>query len=114
MYKNNSAYTNPDYALEFWATGKVKKFIDNLRGSTYKRYSLYELEDYIKKNYRLPTIDESPMGIFARGDFTLEKIEELFTHTIEQEHKIDKLEKELSELRDKIKTWITTLADNKI
>ena len=88
IYKNNSAYTNPDYALEYWATGKVKKFKKNIGAKDYRRMTLEELESHIRENYRLPGITNRGMGIFGRGDFILEKVEELFTHLIDLNKKI--------------------------
>lgn len=91
IYKNNSAYTNPDYALEYWASGKIEKYIDNKGARGYYRYSLDELEKYIKEHYRLPSVSDIPMGVFQRSDFVLEKIEELFTYVIELNAKIKEL-----------------------
>ena len=91
IYKNNSAYTNPDYALEMWATGEIKKHAHRQGARGYRRYSLNETEQHIREHYRLPGIVDKPMGIFERGDFVLEKLEELFTHVIELNKKVEAL-----------------------
>ena len=57
----------------------------------YRRYSLNETEQHIREHYRLPGIVDKPMGIFERGDFVLEKLEELFTHVIELNKKVEAL-----------------------
>ena len=102
VYKNNSTYTNPDYALEYWATGKIEKYANNKGAEHYRRYSLHELEKYIRENHRLPGITDEPAGIFDMADIALEKTEELFTHIIEQRHEINSLKNELEEVKLKL------------
>lgn len=92
IYKNNTAYTNPDYALEYWATGKIEKYAESERARDYSRMTLAELEAHIREHYRLPRITDAPAGIFDMADIALEKIEELFTHVIELNHRIAQLE----------------------
>ncbi len=89
IYKNNSAYANPDYALEQWVTGRVVKFADNPGAQDYRRMTLGEIESYIKQHLRLPRMTDEPMGIFERADMVLEKLEELYTHTIELGHRLE-------------------------
>lgn len=92
IYKNNSAYTNPDYALEMWATGRVEKFADNSGARDYRRMTLREIEDHIKRNLCLPRMTNEPTGIFERADMVLEKLEELYTHIIELHHRMESVE----------------------
>jgi hypothetical protein len=93
IYKNGLAYTNPDYALEHWATGKIEKYAGNDGAEEYNgRKTLEELEAYCRENFRLPGIDDEAMGAFARADFLLEKVEEIFTYLFD-------FKKEMSALR---------------
>lgn len=95
IYKNNTAYTNPDYVFEKWVTGKIEKFKNNKRANTYKGIMpIGKLEKHIKKNLRLPRVDSKPKGAFERADIVLEKIEELFLYIIELKKEIDNLKKQ--------------------
>lgn len=94
IYRNNSAYSNPDYALEKWATGSIIKYKDNEGAKEYSRLSLDNLEKHIRENWRLPRIPDKPTGIFTMADIALEKIEELTTYVIELKHEIDELKKD--------------------
>lgn len=92
IFLNNSAYGNPDYALEYWLRGKIEKYAQNSGANGYRRMSLDEIETYIKENIRLPRITDEPSGIFDRTDIALEKIEEIFTHLIELHKRVRRLE----------------------
>jgi hypothetical protein len=89
IYKNNSAYTNPDYALEMWRDGQIKQFADNPGAATYHRLTLGEIKAHIVNNLRLPGFSDQPTGIFERGDLVLEKLEEIFTHLIEMDERLE-------------------------
>ena len=98
IYKNNTAYTNPDYVFESWVTGKIEKFKDNPGASGYfGLLPLEMLEDYITKNLDLPRVksihvDGGGQGMFARADIALEKIEELALYIIQLHNRISKVE----------------------
>jgi hypothetical protein len=89
IFKNASAYNNPDYALEHWATGKIVQFRNNEGAAQYTgRWDLKALEDYCRKNFHLPGIPEA-RGIFDRADKVLEKVEEIFTYLFEFRRELD-------------------------
>jgi hypothetical protein len=94
IYKNNTAYTNPDYVLEHYYTGKIEKFAANEGASTYPGVmALSDLETYLVEHHHLPRVPRSEgAGIFERSDFVLEKLEELFLHCIELEKRLKTLE----------------------
>jgi len=97
VFKNNTAYTNPDYVLEHYATGKIEKYKHNEGASDYTgRLSLDDLERFIRTNYRLPRIADGPTGIFTMADIALEKIEELTLYVIDLHKRIRKLENRLA------------------
>jgi hypothetical protein len=91
-YKNNSAYTNPDFVLEHWATGEINKYKDSPGANEYQAYTITEVMDYAKEHHRLPGISDEPMGIFDRGDKALEWIERMMTYIGELEERITELE----------------------
>lgn len=99
IYKNNSAYANPDYALEHWATGKIEKFKNNEGASSYTGIlPLDELINYCRTNFDLPRVksigsDETGgQGIFSRADAVLEKIEEAYLYIFQLHERIKTLE----------------------
>lgn len=96
IYKNNSAYTNPDYVLEMWATGKIEKFKNNPGAKGYKLPSIDEIEKTSRSTFRLPGMTDKPMGTFGRQDWLLEKLEEAFVCIFELQKQIKVLEKKLS------------------
>jgi len=96
IYKNNSAYNNPDFVLEQWMTGRIERYAERPRANDYRRMSLGELESYVKEHWCLPRIGNDPVGIFDMADIALEKIEELTTYLIEIGHRIRKLEERIA------------------
>ncbi len=84
IFKDNTAYANPDYVLEHAATGSINRFAGNTGASDYTGLmSLDKLAVYIQEHYRLPRINDEPMGMFERGDTALEKIEELTLYVLD-------------------------------
>jgi hypothetical protein len=82
IYKNNSAYTNPDYVLEYWATGKVEKFADKDGAKDYTGLMpLSDVEEFARKHWHLPRFGQaSGHGIFSGSDSLLASVEELYLH----------------------------------
>lgn len=92
VYKNNSAYTNPDYVLELAFHGAIQKYKENAGAADYKWLTLDEVKAFAKEHLRLPGIGgDAPCGMFRRADFVLEKIEELFLHLFDKEAQINRL-----------------------
>lgn len=92
IYKNNTAYTNPDYVFEKSYTGSIDKFKDNAGASQYMGLlPLDQLEEYTKNNLQLPGVG-SAKGVFERGDVLLEKVEELFLYVFQLKNRIAELE----------------------
>lgn len=92
--KNNTAYNNPDYVLEQWATGRIELFKDNDGAADYHGLTpLDELEGVMRGTYRLPGItDESGRCIFERSDIALEKIEEAYIYITQLHNRVKELE----------------------
>lgn len=101
-----AANTYPDYVFEdYYNKSSVIK-------PTYKFASLYDTEKFIKENKHLPGVtsirelEKTEVGYsFNISDLSvqsLEKIEELYLHTIEQQKQIDELLKITQKLQSEI------------
>ncbi len=92
---SNTTIQLPDYVFEKYFDGY------SALNENYQFKSLEEIEAFVKKNNHLPGI-KSVVQVKKEGSWNLsesnlqnlEKIEELFLHTIEQEKKINTLQKE--------------------
>jgi hypothetical protein len=94
IYKNNSAYTNPDYVFEYAYTGQIVKFASNEGAANYSgKKSIDEIEQITKETLRLPGFTDEPSGAFARFDLLLEKLEEAYLCIFELNNRIKQLEK---------------------
>lgn len=93
IYKNNTAYTNPDYVFELHYTGKIEQFANKDGAKDYDGIMPLDwLREYTRDNLRLPGISDEPMGMFERGDKVLEKLEELTLYILELHERIKTLE----------------------
>ncbi|MUH37694.1 hypothetical protein D9O36_17730 [Zobellia amurskyensis] len=96
---------HPDYVFEKYFNG-----YSNLK-SSYSFRSLEEIEIFVKKNNHLPGIlsaeqikNEGSYNLSNANTVHLEKIEELFLHTIEQEKEIKKLKAEKEAMAKELKS----------
>lgn len=97
VYKNNTAYANPDYVFEKWATGRVRRYADREGAKTYAGLmSLPKLEAYVRRYHHFPRIPRKPMGMFARGDVMLELVEESYLHLFSHERRLRAVERALA------------------
>jgi hypothetical protein len=78
IYKNNTAYTNPDFVFEQFYRGEIVEFAKNEGASEYTGLMpLDELRRFTKDRLHLPGVPRNAgAGIFARGDFVLRSLEE--------------------------------------
>lgn len=91
IYKNNSAYTNPDYAFEHFFTNSINKFKNNVGAKDYPGLlTLKEVETFVRENFHLPMrfSREEGIGIYDRADFVLEKVEELYLYLFDIEKRL--------------------------
>ena len=108
---NGTILNVPDYVFQKYFTGESK--LDK----TYSFRTLSEIESYVKTYNHLPGI-KSENEIRATGKYNLtesslkhlEKIEELFLHTIEQEKKIKQLQSENQNLTKELDSLKEDLA----
>ncbi len=82
IYKNNTAYTNPDYVLEHWTTGSIVQFADKEGAKDYSGLmSLQDTEAFARKNLHLPRFGQSAgHGLFGGSDALLASVEEAYLH----------------------------------
>lgn len=87
---------------------RVGTFPDYVFSDSYDLMPLEKVEAFIKKNKHLPNMP-SEKEVVAKGmsvgqinTVLVEKVEELTLHTIDQEKKIDQLEKELATLKSAV------------
>lgn len=93
IYKNNAAYTNPDYVFEHAYTGRIDRFAANDGASDYTGLKpLSEVERITRETLRLPGMTDAAMGMFSRTDFLLEKTEEIFLHLFDHEKRLTALQ----------------------
>lgn len=94
VYKGATAYNNPDYVFEKWATGKIEKYKNNPGAQSYDcLWKLEEVEEFVKKKFYLPRIKREEMtGIFDMADYALLHIEELFIYLFDINKRLKALE----------------------
>ena len=93
LYKNNTAYTNPDYVFEHWATGRIVRFADRPGAGAYLGLPpLGVLEQHVMTHHRLPQIGDDPLGVFQRADVALELLEQHTLYFFDHEARIAALE----------------------
>ena len=95
VYKNNTAYTNPDYVLEHWARGRIEKFADRDGASEYRGLAdLKAVEEFARHRYGLPLVEaareraRNSLGIFAGGDAVLASLEEAYLYLFQLRRQI--------------------------
>jgi hypothetical protein len=85
IYKNNSAYTNPDYVFHHYFDGATEQGYAGM-------ISLELLEHFLQRDRHLPNIQRNTTGLFARQDILLEKLEEAYLYIIELTKRVKRLE----------------------
>jgi hypothetical protein len=117
VFLNGSAYTNPDYVLENFYTGKIEKFANSPGAKDYTGMLGWDdLESYIKKYWELPGIPEPgvvqdkrrPVDMFERGDILLRNVEELTLRDIELNKRLREAEASIADLK---RSQLTCIAD---
>lgn len=97
IYKNNTAYTSPDYVFEKHYTGEVVEHADKIGSHNYKgKMSIPELKEYTKEHWQLPYKEES-YGLFDGSDWLLARVEEMALYIIELHDRVKELEERLDE-----------------
>lgn len=94
LYLNGTAYTNPDYVLEKFYTGKIEKFKDNPGAKHYAGVlPLDKLENYMKENLALPGVPhDRPVDVFERADILLQQNEEQAIYIVELNKRLTAIE----------------------
>lgn len=88
IYKNNTAYTNPDYVFE------AEYGVDTPRARAYAgRLSIGAMEKHVRERHHLPGLPQTKRGAFERQDWLLEKLEEAYLYIIDLHHRVEALER---------------------
>ena len=101
IFKNNTAYTNPDYVFE-------EKFLGRGQGQSPRRAgwrgleTLAEKRAYVEEHHRLAAVRQGPMGMFERGEVMLEVVEEQFLHICELHDRLEAAEEALDALSRRV------------
>ena len=105
IYDGDITDNVPDYVFQKYFLGNSE-----LKG-TYNFTNLEEVEAFIKENHHLPGVtsaveakEKGQWNLSASNLQNLEKIEELFLHTIEQEKEIKKLKAEKEAMAKELKS----------
>ncbi|MGD1958113.1 MAG: TMF family protein, partial [Fulvivirga sp.] len=110
-----TSQSNTSYKLDVSGKVRANEIIVNTDGADYvfeegyKLKSLREVEAFINENNHLPGIpsaaemQEQGMSVGELNTRLLEKIEELMLYNIQQNKKINRLEKNIEELKNEIK-----------
>ena len=100
IYKNNTAYTNPDYVFEHWATGRIVQYMDRPGALDYQGLMpLKDLKRYIHGHYRFPHITDAPAGIFDRADAALVAVEQAHLYLFEHAERMERFEKQFDVIK---------------
>jgi hypothetical protein len=99
IYKDDSAYANPDYVLEHYYRGSIVEFIDNPGAAEYFGFMPLEVTaEFMRANLHLPWINnEDPSGAFDRFDQLLVGQETVMLHILELEERVRELEEIVKE-----------------
>jgi hypothetical protein len=94
IYKNNSAYTNPDYVLEHWATGEIVKHAHKHGAKDYRGLMpLAGVKNFARRNFHLPGFGpKAKHGLFSGGDGLLASLEQAYLYIFQLEERLSKLE----------------------
>lgn len=98
IYKNDTAYTNPDYVLEHWATGRIEQFADKEGAKDYAGLMPLEaVEVFARNNLHLPRFGQKAgHGLFGGSDALLASVEESYLHLFDHESRIKRLERAIA------------------
>jgi len=103
IYKNNTAYTNPDFVFEHFYRGGIDKFAQSAGAADYAGLMpLADLRTYTQSNLRLPGMTDEPCGMFERGDQVLRYLEEHTLYLFDHEDRIEQLTRDNTALRGRI------------
>jgi len=100
IYKNNTAFTNPDYVFEHFYRGEIVEFAANDGASEYAGLMpLDTLREFTRENLHLPQVPKNGgVGIFERGDYLLRAMEESTLYILALHEQIKNLNQRLKEL----------------
>lgn len=114
IFKAGTAYNNPDYVLEHWATGRIVRFADREGANRYTGLQpLMEVEQVVRSTFELPMVGEAraaaraggpdkSIGLFDGGDAILASVEQSYLYLFDHEQRIAELSAEIARLRARL------------
>lgn len=98
LYRDGTAYNNPDYVFEHFYTARMLRFGDNPGASSYTGLlPLSDLEKYTQAHFELPRIAQA-RGLFERQDAALASLEEAYLYIFQLYRQIGELKARLAAL----------------
>lgn len=96
IYKNNTAYTNPRWALQHYYTGEVDTEGPYAPPAVYPGLlPIDEAEAFTRTEHEIPTMMMvRDGGLFARGDLLLASLEEAYLYIFQLNQRIGELERQ--------------------
>lgn len=103
IYKNNTAYTNPDFVFEAIFTGSIvanidrpgaREFLEKFRQRGNRVMTLQEVRDHAERRHRLPGVGDAE-GVFERADVALAQLELAYHYLFDHDARISYLERAL-------------------
>ena len=92
IYKQGTAFTNPDYVFEHAFTGKVERFAHKDGARTYPGLQpLDAVRQEVREGFRFKRVAQAE-GVFERADALLEKLEEAYLYIFQLSDRISELE----------------------
>lgn len=94
VYLNGTAYTNPDYVLEKWATGSIVKFAGKVGAANYGGLKpLAEVETAARESLHLDGFGQDAKNdLFSGSEALLARVEEGYLYLFDHEHRLTALE----------------------
>lgn len=105
LYLNGTAYNNPDFVFEQWATGRVDRFAQNVKnmGIDYRgAMPLADVEAFAREHYELPMMAQrKDRDLFLGGELLMGAVEEAYLYLFDHDARIARLEAEVARLKAK-------------
>lgn len=102
VYLNGTAYTNPDFVFEHWATGKISRFavnVDRMGIAYHGLPDLADVEAHARAHYQLPLMAKRPdRDLFLGGELLMATVEQAYLYLFQQRQQIAQLTQRLAHL----------------
>jgi hypothetical protein len=97
LFRNGTAYTNPDYVFEHYYTGEVRRAAGDSGAAYGGLLPLRDVEKFAETHHQLPRIGDA-RGIFERQDAALASLEEAYLYIFQLQQQLQELKARLAAL----------------